>query len=70
MSFKTLFTIICSALLILLALISGVYADGHCDFADEAIRLGGIAPLVPTGRDGSRSNHRLGYAAGGGGYQR
>ena len=50
MSFKTLFTIICSALLILLALISGVYADGHCDFADEVIKIGGIAPLSPPGR--------------------
>ena len=53
MSFKTLFTIICSALLLVLASMSGVYADGHCDFADEAIRLGGLAPLSPPGATGA-----------------
>ena len=53
MSFKTLFAIICSALLILLALISGVFADGHCEFADEVIKIGGIAPLSPPGATGA-----------------
>ena len=53
MSFKTLFTIICSALLLVLASMSGVFADGHCEFADEVIKIGGIAPLSPPGATGA-----------------
>ena len=28
-------------------------ADGHCDFADETIKIGGIAPLSPPGSTGA-----------------
>ena len=53
MSFKTLFRIICSALLLVLTSMSGVFADGHCEFADEVIKIGGIAPLSPPGSTGA-----------------
>ena len=42
------------ALCILLLLsASGAFADGHCDFADETIKIGGIAPLSPPGSTGA-----------------
>ena len=40
-------------LVLLLAGASLVGADGHCEFADETIRLGGIAPLSPPGATGA-----------------
>ena len=53
MNVKKLFGIICAALLIVLAPIGGVYADGHCEFADEVIKFGGIAPLSAPGATGA-----------------
>jgi len=53
MSFKNLFWIICAALLIMLAPLGGFYADEHCEFADETIKFGGIAPLSPPGSTGA-----------------
>ncbi len=53
MIFKKLFWIICAALLLTLAPMGGLYADGHCDFADEVIKFGGIAPLSPPGSTGA-----------------
>ncbi|MDE2856575.1 MAG: ABC transporter substrate-binding protein [Chloroflexota bacterium] len=53
MSFRNLFWIICAALLIMLAPMGGVYADEHCEFADETIKFGGIAPLSPPGATGA-----------------
>ena len=51
---KTVLQGIISALLLLLLLSAGgAYADGHCDFADETIRFGGIAPLSPPGATGA-----------------
>ncbi|MCY3832837.1 MAG: ABC transporter substrate-binding protein [Chloroflexi bacterium] len=44
--------IVAASLLVLLSA-SAVYADGHCDFAEEAIKLGGIAPLSPPGATGA-----------------
>ncbi len=41
------------SLLLLLAFAGFVQADGHCEFADEAIVLGGIAPLSPPGATGA-----------------
>lgn len=40
---------------ILLALLLPVtaFAEGHCEFADETIRFGGIAPLSPPGATGA-----------------
>ena len=53
MNFKKLFWIICGALVFLLAPMGGVYADGHCEFADEIIKFGGIAPLSAPGATGA-----------------
>ncbi len=53
MSFKKMFWIICAALLIMLAPTGDLYADGHCDFADEVIKFGGIAPLSAPGATGA-----------------
>lgn len=53
MNFKKLFWIICVALVFLLAPMAGVYADGHCEFADEIIKFGGIAPLSAPGATGA-----------------
>ncbi|MXV93399.1 MAG: ABC transporter substrate-binding protein [Chloroflexi bacterium] len=37
-------------LCLLVALIAGAtYADGHCDFAEETVRLGGVVPLSSPG---------------------
>ena len=44
-------TLVC--ILLLLAGASLVGADEHCNFADETIRLGGIAPLSPPGATGA-----------------
>ena len=39
-----------TVLLVLFSLVlPATYADSHCEFAEEAIRLGGIAPLSPPG---------------------
>ena len=46
------FTILLALLLLLLP-ISAVHADGHCEFADEVIKIGGIAPLSPPGATGA-----------------
>ncbi len=32
---------------------AGISADSHCEFADETIRFGGIAPLSPPGATGA-----------------
>lgn len=53
MSFKKIFWIICAALLIALAPMGGISADGHCEFADEVITFGGLAPLSPPGSTGA-----------------
>ena len=37
----------------LLLPISAIHADGHCEFADEVIKIGGIAPLSPPGATGA-----------------
>ncbi len=51
---KTTTYVLFSALIVLtLALTSLTRADGHCEFADETIRLGGIAPLSPPGATGA-----------------
>ena len=42
-----------AVLLLLLLPISGLQADGHCDFAEETIKFGGIAPLSPPGATGA-----------------
>ena len=44
-----------TAVLLALLLLSagGAFADGHCEFADEVIKLGGIAPLSPPGATGA-----------------
>ncbi len=39
--------------MLFLLCLSAVYADGHCEFADEPIKLGGIAPLSPPGATGA-----------------
>ncbi len=39
--------------ILLATAVAGVSADGHCDFADETIKLGGIAPLSPPGATGA-----------------
>ena len=39
--------------LLLLLSVSGAYADSHCEFADETIKIGGIAPLSPPGATGA-----------------
>ena len=36
-----------------LLLTAGLLADSHCEFADETIRFGGIAPLSPPGATGA-----------------
>lgn len=53
MSFRIFFSIVCTLLMFTLAPISGVYADGHCEFADEVIKFGGIAPLSAPGATGA-----------------
>ncbi len=39
--------------IVLLLTASGAFADGHCDFADETIKIGGIAPLSAPGAAGN-----------------
>ena len=40
-------------LLLLLAYVGFTRADEHCEFADETIKFGGIAPLSPPGATGA-----------------
>lgn len=40
-------------LALLLLGVGGAFADSHCDFAEEEIKLGGIAPLSPPGATGA-----------------
>ena len=44
-----------AALILALALqaLGAVIGDSHCEFADETIRFGGIAPLSPPGATGA-----------------
>ena len=42
-----------SLVYLILANLSFVRADGHCDFADETIKIGGIAPLSAPGATGA-----------------
>ena len=42
-----------SLLLLTLSLFGSASADGHCEFADETIKIGGIAPLSPPGSTGA-----------------
>ena len=44
---------ILAALLLLLASVNLIGADGHCEFADETIKIGGIAPLSAPGATGA-----------------
>lgn len=53
MSIKTLFLLFCALSVFMLAPMGGIYADEHCQFADETIKLGGIAPLSPPGATGA-----------------
>ena len=39
--------------IVLVTPFAGISADGHCEFADETIRFGGIAPLSPPGATGA-----------------
>ena len=39
--------------LLTIALLGIVRADSHCEFADETIKFGGIAPLSPPGATGA-----------------
>ena len=39
--------------IVLVTPLAGISADGHCDFAEETIRFGGIAPLSPPGYTGA-----------------
>ena len=48
-----LLRIIAAPFLLLLLSVSGVSADSHCEFADETIKFGGIAPLSPPGATGA-----------------
>ena len=51
---KTYRLVLFTALILLTFALSGlVLADGHCEFADETIKLGGIAPLSPPGATGA-----------------
>ena len=45
--------IVMTAAALLLLSFGGVYAESHCDFADETIKIGGIAPLSPPGATGA-----------------
>ena len=49
----TLRTAIVALFLLLLFSAGLANADGHCEFADEAIKIGGIAPLSPPGSTGA-----------------
>lgn len=40
-------------LFLLLLPMSADHAEGHCEFADEVIKIGGIAPLSPPGSTGA-----------------
>ncbi|MCY4020777.1 MAG: ABC transporter substrate-binding protein [Chloroflexi bacterium] len=53
MRFKIFFSMVCALLMFMLWPTSGVYADGHCEFADEVIKFGGIAPLSAPGATGA-----------------
>ncbi len=53
MNIKTLFSLFCALSVFMLTPMGGVYADGHCEFADEVIKFGGIAPLSPPGSTGA-----------------
>ncbi len=53
MSIKILFLLFCALSVFMLAPMGGIYADEHCEFADETIKLGGIAPLSPPGTTGA-----------------
>ncbi len=53
MNFKKFVFMFCSLCSFLLAPVGGLYADGHCEFADEVIKFGGIAPLSPPGSTGA-----------------
>ena len=47
------FAVFALLLVLLLGNLSFVRADGHCEFADETIKFGGIAPLSPPGATGA-----------------
>ena len=53
MLLKSVILRIVAALSLLLLSVGAGYADSHCDFADETIKLGGIAPLSPPGATGA-----------------
>ena len=47
------FVLFAALILMTIAVLGIARADSHCDFADETIRLGGIAPLSPPGATGA-----------------
>ena len=54
-----------ASLLLLLALIalmplSVIHADGHCEFADYTITIGGLAPMSAPGAGGRWRRYGLG----------
>ena len=51
--FERLRTLLFVLAIVLATSFAGISADGHCEFADETIRLGGIAPLSPPGSTGA-----------------
>ena len=58
------------SLMLLMLLGSGslASAEEHCEFAEETIKVGGIAPLSAPGATGAGRYYRLGLSIGGSGY--
>ena len=50
---KRIHTTLILLLALILTTLNVVRADGHCEFADETIKFGGIAPLSPPGATGA-----------------
>ncbi len=50
---NTIRCICCAWLVFMLAAVGGISADEVCEFADERIKFGGIAPLSPPGATGA-----------------
>ncbi|MCY4466984.1 MAG: ABC transporter substrate-binding protein [Chloroflexi bacterium] len=46
-------TLMATLLALFSLVLPATYADSHCEFAEETIRLGGIAPLSPPGATGA-----------------
>ncbi len=50
---STTYVLLAALIVLILAFTGFARADGHCEFAEETIRLGGIAPLSPPGATGA-----------------